>query len=365
MLILSYATSSTCLTIAADKSVNESCFLALQFVDGNVASIQLSNTENKQRDVNIERYSSDGRLLENVTKTLPANGNTEVRLDLSSTTPEFGWVRVLTSGKAFAISMTLERMQQETFESLPEQAVYRHPEPNKHLSTLPHKWKFDLINSLSSLAYFVNLSKYPVQVAMCQDDVPDCTNPTLPYTVAPMGSISFPLDHSRRYAVIESTPGYSAATSVRFTEGSKKYFEASSCIKFEGSTSCAPTPLQSRTIAAKYVSPIGQKVTENSQAAINSPAAQRRQPGDPSTPEELEDWIKNGKASRCAIASVPPGAEIYLDGFTVGVAPIVFVLLKRDAPRIIEIRMAGYRLIEKRVIPDGQPIILGVDLEKQ
>ncbi len=104
---------------------------------------------------------------------------------------------------------------------------------------------------------------------------------------------------------------------------------------------------------------------DNSQAAKDSPAAQLHQPGDPSTPEELADWIKNGKASRCAIASVPPGAEIYLDGLRLGVAPIVFGLLKRDVPRIIVIRMAGYRVIEKRVIPDGQAIILGVNLEKQ
>ncbi len=225
MLIVFYVALSTCL-VAADKGVNESCFLALHFADGNVASIQLSNGEDKQRNVTIERYSSDGRLLENVAKTLPASGKTEVRLDLSSAAPEFGWVRVLTSGKALLISMTLEMTQQETLESLPEQAVYRHPGPNKHLSPLPHKWKLDLIDSLSALAYFVNLSKYPVQVAMCQDEVPDCTNPTLPYTVAPMASISFPLDHSRRYAVIESTPGYSVATSLRFAEGAKKYFDA-------------------------------------------------------------------------------------------------------------------------------------------
>ncbi len=102
-----------------------------------------------------------------------------------------------------------------------------------------------------------------------------------------------------------------------------------------------------------------------SQAAKNSPAALLRKTGDPSSPEEVAEWIKNGKASKCAIASVPTGAEVYLDGLKVGVAPIVFGLLKRDAPRVIEIRMANYRTIEKRVIPDGQPIILGVDLEKQ
>jgi len=289
-----------------------------------------------------------------------------VRLDLSSAIPEFGWVRVLTRGKAVTISMTLEMTQQGTLESLPEQAVHRHPEPKARLSAQPHRWAFDLIDNLSALAYFVNLSEYPVQVAMCQDEVPGCANPTLPYTVAPMASISFPLDHSRRYAVIESTPGYSAAASLRFTEGAKQYFDASSCIKFEEGTSCAPTPLpQPRAVAPKYVSPIAQKTIENSDAAKSSPAALAHEPGDPSTPEEVAEWIKNGKASKCAIASVPTGAEIYLDGLKVGVAPIVFVLLKRVEPRTIGIRMAGYRIIEKRVTPDGQPIILGVDLEKQ
>src|SRR5208283_4355526 len=64
--------------------------------------------------------------------------------------------------------------------------------------------------------------RYPVQVAKCQDDLPGCTNPTLPFTVTPMASISFPIDHSRRYAVIESTPGYSVLTAVRFTDGTKQ-----------------------------------------------------------------------------------------------------------------------------------------------
>ncbi len=264
IMVVSCTTASLAVALAADKGANESLFLALHFADGNVASIQLSNGENRQREVIVERYSSAGKTLERIKKTVPANEKSEVRLDLSSTASEFGWVRVLTHGKAVTISVTLKMIKEGGLETIPEQATHRHPETQQRLSPLPHKWTFDLVNNLGALAYFVNLSEYPVHVAMCQDQVPGCTNPTLPYAILPMASISFPFDHSRRYAVIESTPGYSAAASLRLTEGTKRYFDASSCIKFEGSTSCAPTPVSPpRSAAPKYVSPIGQSAIEN------------------------------------------------------------------------------------------------------
>jgi hypothetical protein len=364
--IISFLSSGS-VVLAADKGVNESCFLALHFAEGNALSIQFSNGESTRRDVTIERYSADGRLLDKVAKTLPAFGKEEARLDLSSPIPEFGWVRVLTKGSAVTMQTALEMTRQGTVETILEPPAHRHPEPNKRLSASPHKWTFDLIDKQSVLEYFVNLSEYPVQVAMCQDDVPDCTSPTLPNTVAPLASIAFPLDHSRRYGVLESTPGYSAVVLLSPTEGTKQYFDAASCIKFDGSTSCAAMPLSAgKTSAPKFVSPMAQKVIENSEAAKSSPAALAPKPGDASSPEVLAERIKKGTASRCAIASVPPGAEIYIDGLKMGIAPIVFVLLKRDdAPRIIEIRMTGYRVVEKRLVPDGKPIILGVDLEKQ
>ena len=108
---------------------------------------------------------------------------------------------------------------------------------------------------------------------MCQDDVPGCNNPTLPYTVSPMASISFPIDQSRRYAVIESTPGYSAATGVRVAEGGKRIFKVSSCIRLEGSATCTSEPIPRAETTPKFISPVGQQIKANVEASLSSPAA--------------------------------------------------------------------------------------------
>src|SRR5271166_626914 len=91
--------ATACTTFAADKNIQESCFLAIPFGNGSTASIQLSNRENKEQTASIERYSASGSLLDNVKKSVPVGGNTEVRMDLSSANPEFGWIRVLSEGK--------------------------------------------------------------------------------------------------------------------------------------------------------------------------------------------------------------------------------------------------------------------------
>jgi hypothetical protein len=38
---------------------------------------------------------------------------------------------------------------------------------------------------------------------------------------------------------------------------------------------------------------------------------------------------------------------------------------KRDTPRVLTIKMAGYKTIEKTYTPDGKTIPVGVDLEKE
>jgi hypothetical protein len=49
-----------------------------------------------------------------------------------------------------------------------------------------------------------------------------------------------------------------------------------------------------------------------------------------------------------------------------GVSPIVFVLLKRgDTPRTVSIKMDGYKTVEKKFVPDGKPIPIGLTMEKQ
>lgn len=359
--------ATACATFAADKNIQESCFLAIPFGNGSTASIQLFNRENKEQTVSIERYSASGSLLDNVKKSVPVGGNTEVRMDLSSANPEFGWIRVLSEGKGVSVSAAIETVDGDMLWSVPQKAVSRHPELTKHrLSALPHEWRFDVAANLGFLMYFVNLSEYPVQVAMCQDDFPDCTNPTLPYRVAPMASISFPIDQSRRYAVVESTPGYSVATALQLSEGTKRIFKVSSCIKFEGSTACSPQPLSPPGTTTKFVSPIEQQLKTNVEASRGSPAAAAARPLGPPSPEELAELIRSGKASKCVIVTEPTAAEIYIDGLKAGVTPLVFVLLKKgDAPRTVEIRMNGYRTIEKHLVPDGQLISISSNLEKQ
>lgn len=81
---------------------------------------------------------------------------------------------------------------------------------------------------------------------------------------------------------------------------------------------------------------------------------------------EQAQLIQKGQASICAVVTVPPGAEIEVDGRRAGVAPLAFVVLKRgDTPRQVTIRMSGYKTDEEAVVPDGKAIPIGLALEKQ
>jgi hypothetical protein len=45
---------------------------------------------------------------------------------------------------------------------------------------------------------------------------------------------------------------------------------------------------------------------------------------------------------------------------------MVFVLFKKgDTPRVITIKLSGYKTVEKRAVPDGNIIPLGLTLEKE
>jgi hypothetical protein len=64
--------------------------------------------------------------------------------------------------------------------------------------------------------------------------------------------------------------------------------------------------------------------------------------------------------------TVPAGAEVEIDGNRMGVSPLAFVLLEHgDTPRTITIKMNGYKTIEKKVVPDGKTIPIGLTLQKQ
>jgi hypothetical protein len=110
-----------------------------------------------------------------------------------------------------------------------------------------------------------------------------------------------------------------------------------------------------------------QQIKNNSEAAKSSPAsaAAIATDGHESTPAELAELVKQGKASKCAVVTSPVGAEVYIDGNKAGITPLAFVLIKRDNPRVITVKMDGYKTVEKQLDPDGKVIPLGLTLEKQ
>ena len=110
-----------------------------------------------------------------------------------------------------------------------------------------------------------------------------------------------------------------------------------------------------------------QSIEANSEASKSSPAAAASMAdvGHIQTPEEMAALVQEGKASKCAIITTPPGAEIDIDGNKAGVSPLVFVLLKKgDTPRTITIKLAGYRTVVQSVVPDVKTIPIGLALEK-
>ncbi|MGA8068621.1 MAG: PEGA domain-containing protein, partial [Terriglobales bacterium] len=108
-------------------------------------------------------------------------------------------------------------------------------------------------------------------------------------------------------------------------------------------------------------------LTENAEASKTSPAAaaQLAQDGHVNAPEELAQLVQKGQASKTAVITSPAGAEVYVDGNKLGVTPVVFVLLKRDNPRVLTIKLAGYKTVEKTLVPDGKNIPIGISLEKE
>ena len=107
---------------------------------------------------------------------------------------------------------------------------------------------------------------------------------------------------------------------------------------------------------------------QNSQAARTSDAAAAAMAnaGHVQTPQELAQLLATGQASRCAVLTNPAGAEIYIDGNKGGVTPLVFVLIKHgDTPRTLTIKKAGYKTVERQLVPDGRNIPISVVLEKE
>jgi hypothetical protein len=112
---------------------------------------------------------------------------------------------------------------------------------------------------------------------------------------------------------------------------------------------------------------IKRPLLENSEASKASPAAaaQLAQDGHINTPQEMAQLVESGKASKTAVITVPAGAEVYVDGNRLGVTPVVFVLIKREEPRAVTVKLTGYKTVEKTLVPDGKNIPIAITLEKE
>ncbi len=110
------------------------------------------------------------------------------------------------------------------------------------------------------------------------------------------------------------------------------------------------------------------QLRENSEAAKSSPAAAAllANVGHAYSAQELAEMVQKGQASRFAVITVPPGADVEIDGNKAGVTPFAGVLIRQgDTERTITVRLSGYKTVEKKVVPDGKTIPIGLTLEKQ
>jgi hypothetical protein len=63
------------------------------------------------------------------------------------------------------------------------------------------------------------------------------------------------------------------------------------------------------------------------------------------------------------VATTPAGAEVYVDGNKIGVSPLAFVLVRHgDISRTITVKVAGYKTIEQKFVPDGKTIPIALKL---
>ena|ERR1017187_4025711 len=216
---------------------SETCFLAISFVQAATVTVKLSNSGHDAHGVTIQPWLSDGSPRQKVLQIVPAGRATEVRVDVASETPAFGWLQVTEDGHSLKISATYEHINGNTLVSTPMLPVFRHPLSEGAVRSaskysMHHGYTYDVFALRGALYVFVNLSDYPVQAGMCQENYPDCVLLSLPYTVKPHASVLLPIDQQRRFLIMHSTPGYSVATAVEWTEGLKQVFAADSSITF-------------------------------------------------------------------------------------------------------------------------------------
>jgi hypothetical protein len=220
---------------ARQQHATESCFLFVPFVNGARLIVRFENVSKRAVRPKIVGYLPNGSIAIDRSNDIGPKHTADVEIDLKRERPEIGWVKVIATAET-RVSAKLEYLTGNELISLPQLPISPHPFTeaavrSASLYGLRHRYTYN-VSALHGVAYvFVNLSPYAVHAGMCQSPAPTCTAP-LTRTVGPMAWASFPIDESIPYAVVESTPGFSAGTAIAFSPGLAKVFSANSSITF-------------------------------------------------------------------------------------------------------------------------------------
>lgn len=223
---------------AKPSTNNETCFLAVPFVKGGTVVVKVDNIGRDAHSVTIQPWLLDGSARQKISQMAPGNTATEVRVDVASEAPTFGWFQITEEGRTKEVSAVYEYLSGNSLITIPMLPVFRHPSSGGAVRSavkysIHHRYTYDVFALRGALYVFVNLSDYPVQAGMCQENCPDCVVASLPHTVEPHAGLVFTIDQQKRFLVIHSTPGYSVGTAVEWTEGWKRIFTANSSITFD------------------------------------------------------------------------------------------------------------------------------------
>jgi hypothetical protein len=168
-------------------------------------------------------------VLGSISESVAGGSSHDVRLDFSKTkgVPRVGWIRTASKGNV-RVSSTQEIINNNTLVSVERSPTRR----ATFLKNVNHRWMADTEKVRGESDYFINLSDRPVRVGFCQSDVPAFRCRYLSYTLGPLEQTAFRITPGKRYALIESSPGYSSAMVMRSVAGDRKVFEASTSITF-------------------------------------------------------------------------------------------------------------------------------------
>lgn len=200
----------------------------------------------------------------------------------------------------------------------------------------------------------------PMGDAMQDPDVAKC--PTVKAAIEMNDNPPAPSSSGKRSTPVRSAPvdrSTALGLTLAIVEQSPHWSLGNTTL---GILACASEQLAEAERLLTQSQPRSPSATAN--LTLEQVAASLANVGHPTSQQEL--LLQGGQASRCAVVTAPPGAEVYVDGNKAGVSPVAFVLLKQgDTPRKVTIKMTDYKTVEKAVVPGGKTIPIGLTLEKQ